>query len=261
MKAIDLHIHSNHSSDATSTLDEIAQIASEKKMDVIAITNHIPELAGHIWYGDCDSIIKMKQQRDALEDQHQVRILIGAEIDVIDTTGALAYPSTNLSEFEFIVSGVHRYPITTRGTDKMHFTRPFPNQDSMHYGIAEYYRITEGILRNPHVDVLAHPLYAFSFLFTDELKPNAVSMFPEIYIREIMKLAAMEGKAVELNAAQVHLMNELWFQYGDEFGVQYSIGSDSHKPQTICDVRKSLEVIEKYHIGEERMIEPPVRRI
>ena len=256
MKSIDLHIHSHHSSDATSSLDEIARIAAEKKMDIIAITNHIPEIAGHIWYGDCDSIAKLKHERDGLEDTHQLKILIGAEIDVIDTTGALAYPSSNLSEFEFIVSGVHRYPNITRGADKKQSSRPFPNQDSMHYGIAEYYRITEGILRNPHVDVLAHPLYAFSFLFTDEMKPNAISMFPEIYIREIMKLAAQEGKAVELNAAEVHLMNDLWFKYGDEFGTRYSIGSDSHKPQTVCEIQASLDVMKKYGISDERIIQP-----
>ena len=256
MKRIDLHIHSNHSSDAMSTIAEIAQIATEKKMDIIAITNHIPEIAGHIWYGDCDSIAKMKRERDALEDKHQLRILIGAEIDVIDTTGALAYPSTNLSEFEFIISGVHRYPNTTRGADKKQSTRPFPNQDSMHYGIAEYYRITEGILRNPYVNVLAHPLYAFSFLFTDEMKPNAISNFPEIYIREIMKLAASEGKAVELNASEVHLMNDLWFQYGDAFGTRYSIGSDSHKPQTVCEIQPSLDAMKKYGISEDHIIQP-----
>ena len=223
-------------------------------MDVVAITNHIPEIFGHIWYGDCDAIVKMKQKRDILEDRYQLRILIGAEIDVIDTSGTLAYPASNLGEFEFIVSGVHRYPNTTRGSDKKRSTRPLPNQDSMHYGIAEYYRISEAILQNPFVNVLAHPLYAFGFLFTEEKKDEAIAGFPEIYIREIMRNAANEGKAIELNSSEIHLMNDQWFMYGDEYRTMYSIGSDAHHPDRIAEVDASYEVVDTYSIPEDRII-------
>ena len=75
-------------------------------------------------------------------------------------------------------------------------------------------------------------------------------------IREIMRLAANEGKAVELNASEVHLMNDDWFKYGKEFGTIYSIGSDAHSAGKVCQIEASLSTIARHEIPDEKIIDP-----
>jgi len=37
----DIHIHSNHSCDAKSTIDEMCQAAINKQLDIICFTEHV----------------------------------------------------------------------------------------------------------------------------------------------------------------------------------------------------------------------------
>ena len=249
----DLHFHSALSSDASGTLEEVAVALVENKIQFAALTNHIPEIHKHIWYGDCDSILNIKKERDLVCEKYGINLLIGAEIDVISNSGLIGAPQSLIDEFEFVVSGVHRYPSIMRNSEGR-VGRPLVNKDSMHYGLAEYFALSVGILRNPGVDVLAHPLWGLDFLYPEEFAESCRDEFPEIYIRDIMKIAAEENTAIELNSAEVHLMGEKWFYYGDQFGTKYSIGSDAHSPKRVGDIEKSLQVADKYGLDESRFI-------
>ena len=245
MPKTDYHIHSNNSSDAEANLEDIVVKLKAEGVTSAAITDHIPELPNHTWYGKCGAITELKKKRDRLEDQYGLKLFIGAEIDVIDNSGRLAAPDTLVREFEIVISGVHRYPT---------LTRPLPNRDSLHYGPAEYYAISEGVLRNPLVTVLAHPVWAFDKLFPTEDLSRAEALFPEIYKREIMRLAAEEGKYVELNSDEVHRMDEAWFSFGREFGTSYSIGSDAHLLKHIGCVERSYNAVDYYKIPNNKLL-------
>ncbi len=251
MPKVDLHIHCNLSSDGSGTFAEVAEVLAGKGIATAALTNHIPELSGRIWYGECDSISKLKAQRDCLEDKHGLRILVGAEIDVIDNSGRLAAPTALIEELDHVVSGVHRYP----GMMRLDTGQPVTTgRDSTHYGPAEYYAISEGLLRNPLVKVLAHPLYAIDYLYPKEQKKLAFETFPDIFVREIMRIAAEEGKAVELNSSDVSKMDERWFHFGDEYGTTYSLGSDAHGLDRVGEIGPALEAVEKYGIAHDRIM-------
>jgi len=239
MEKIDLHIHSSLSSDAAPSFEEIFRKLKKEGVTKGALTNHIPEPPGHVWYGDCGAVKKLKKQRDRLEDKYGIRVLVGAEIDVINNNGALALPDAVVSEFEIVISGVHRYPT---------LMRPLPNGESMHYGPAEYYAVSEGVLRNPLVTVLAHPVWAFDKLFPESMQKQANAWFPEIYKREIMRIASEEGKAVELNADEIWRMDDAWFEFGRQYGNTWSIGSDAHKLQFVGCVDVCYEAVKKYGI-------------
>src|SRR3989339_1822757 len=119
MKKIDLHLHSDLSSDGKVSFEKIVRKLKEENVQTAALTNHIPEVPGHLWYASCNAVVNLKKERDKLEDTYGVRILVGAEIDVIDVSGRLAAPESLIDEFEFIISGVHRYPNATRGAGFM----------------------------------------------------------------------------------------------------------------------------------------------
>jgi histidinol phosphatase-like PHP family hydrolase len=243
---IDYHIHSRNSSDGSASLDEIAARLKAAGVTEAAITDHIPELPGHVWYGDVGAVVALKKARDRIEDQYGFRLFVGAEIDVIDNSGRLAAPEALVREFEIVISGVHRCPT---------LMRPLPNKESMHYGPAEYYAISEGVLRNPLVTLLAHPVWAFDRLFMPEHKDQAVSMFPEIYKREIMRVAAHEGKPVEINDAEIHLMDDAWFAFGKTYGTTYSIGSDGHKLENIGNVDRAYAAVARYNIPASKILD------
>ena len=78
---IDLHIHTNTSPHAYSTLEENVNRAKQKGMKVIAITNHGPALpdSPHWW-----SLVNMRVIPEYMEG---VRVLKGVETNVIDEYG------------------------------------------------------------------------------------------------------------------------------------------------------------------------------
>src|SRR3989339_409603 len=139
MRKIDLHIHSNLSSDALPTMEEVFLKLKREKAAIGALTNHIPEIPGHLWYGGCGAVTRLKKMRDTLEDRYGVRLLIGAEIDLINDAGKLAAPDALIKEFELVLSGVHRFPSLTRYHSGKRDHRPVTNRDSAHYGVAAYY--------------------------------------------------------------------------------------------------------------------------
>ena len=59
---IDLHCHTAHSSDGRGTIAMAVQAAAAKGIAVLAITNHCPELPGHVWHDSLESLRRMKDE-------------------------------------------------------------------------------------------------------------------------------------------------------------------------------------------------------
>ena len=100
---LDLHTHTIASGHAYSTLQEMAKAASDKGLQILGITEHAPSLPGA-----CNPIY-FRNLHIIPREMYGVRLLLGAELNILDTTGRLdlderhyqccAQPSTPKSQF------------------------------------------------------------------------------------------------------------------------------------------------------------------
>jgi putative hydrolase len=129
---LDCHCHSISSGHAYSTIDEIARTAHEKKIKMIAITDHGPALPGgpHKYHFSNLKVIP--------ESLHGVEILKGIEANIIDWDGNLDLDEKRLANLDIVLAGYHSPPLK-------------PKNKEAH---------TETLIKvieNPFVDVIVHP--------------------------------------------------------------------------------------------------------
>lgn len=98
---LDTHCHTIASGHAYSTIMEYAQIASERGLKLIGITDHGPEMPGgpHIYH-----IINQKVYPRYI---HGVEILKGVEANIIDYNGNLDISNDMLEELDIVIASLH----------------------------------------------------------------------------------------------------------------------------------------------------------
>jgi len=106
----DLHAHTISSGHAFSTLDEMAAAARRAGLQLLAITDHGPSMEGapHAGYFTMSGRLP-----DVL---HDVRLLVGAEVNIISVAGAMDLPDEQLRDQDIVLAGLHErtpYPGVT----------------------------------------------------------------------------------------------------------------------------------------------------
>lgn len=127
----DIHTHTLVSDHAYSTLIENAAAAAERGLSLIAMTNHGPSMedAPHIWH-----FVNLKVIPPKIGG---VKVLCGAEANVINPEGELDIPNDILSELGIVIASLHN--LTYKPSDSGDCTETWLN-----------------VLKNPYVDVLGH---------------------------------------------------------------------------------------------------------
>lgn len=100
---IDLHTHTIASGHAFSTLQEMADAASKKHIEVLAITDHGPAMddGASECYFECGYKFP-----DVISG---VRILFGVETNVINERGEIDLPENVLKKLDIVMAGFHNY--------------------------------------------------------------------------------------------------------------------------------------------------------
>ena len=102
MKIIaDLHTHTLVSQHAYSTVDEMLNSAKDKGFLALAITDHGPASS------DGAKSVHFKAMHSLPEYVNGVRLLKGAEVDIIDYSGKLDLSSNVLSYLDFVIASYH----------------------------------------------------------------------------------------------------------------------------------------------------------
>lgn len=114
--AVDTHTHTIASGHAYSTLADMARAAAEKGLKAIAITDHGPAMPGGAHY------FHFMNSRVWPETFCGVRILKGAEIDILDGDGKLDLSEEILNVLELKIASTHP-PTYTGSTDTADITR------------------------------------------------------------------------------------------------------------------------------------------
>jgi DNA polymerase (family 10) len=198
----DLQMHSTWS-DGANTVAELAEAALAQGLDYILITDHSQSLgiAGGL------SVEELRRQRaeiDAVNEQlgDKIRVLAGVEVEV-KADGSLDYPDEVLAELDLVLASLHTGLRTGRE------------------------KTTERLLsaiRNPQVDIIAHP--------TGRLIGQREGA--DLDMAVIFQAAAETGTALEINADYRRLdLNDVHAHRAVELGVKLTIGSDAHNAEGV----------------------------
>jgi DNA polymerase (family 10) len=193
----ELHTHTTWSDGRLSVL-QMAQSARQRGLKVLAITDHSASLgvAGGL------SIDEIKAQRDEIrkvqaELGDSIRLLQGCEVE-IRADGALDFPDEVLAELDIVIAALH---------------------SSLRQPRQQVTQRTLNALRNPHVDILAHP--------TGRMIPDREGA--DLDMDAVLNAAAESGVALEINAHPSRLdLEDIYARRAVEMGIQLAINTDAH---------------------------------
>ncbi len=226
----DLHVHTVASGHAFSTVDEAARVAAEKGIEMIAITDHGPALPGgahpyHFW-----------NLRILPKEIAGVRILTGIEANIIDQSGKLDADDEILSELDIVLAAFHI------------------NCGYVDLGVVGNTKAMVGAIRNPNVDVVAHP---GNPAFTVDAK-------------EIVRAAKDFNVAIELNNSSLLHTTSRFGSYDNclslakealKIGTKVVISSDSHIASNIGNFDDAIEMAERAGFTEEDILNSSTEKV
>lgn len=98
---LDLHTHTIASGHAYSTIQEMAQAASQKGLQILGITEHAPSLPGA-----CNAIY-FRNLHVVPREMYGVRLLMGVELNILDYTGRLDLDEHHYRCCDLRIAGMH----------------------------------------------------------------------------------------------------------------------------------------------------------
>ncbi|WP_341878069.1 phosphatase [Defluviitalea saccharophila] len=129
---LDTHCHTVSSGHAYSTVQEIAKEASNRGLELIAITDHAETLPGgaHLFHFHNLIVIPRKL--------YGVEVLRGAEVNILDFEGRVDLGQETLEQLDIVIASFHP-PCIKQGS------------------IVENTNALIKVIQNPHIDIIGHP--------------------------------------------------------------------------------------------------------
>ncbi len=193
----DLQMHSTWS-DGVNSVAEVAEAALARGLEYILITDHSHSLgiAGGL---TAEDLRRQRAEIDAVNERlgGKLRVLAGVEME-IRADGTLDYPDEVLAELDLVLASLHT---------------------GLRAGRAKTTARMLAAIRNPHVDIIAHP--------TGRLLGEREGA--DLDMEAIFRAAAESGTALEINADTHRLdLRDIHARRAVELGVKLTLGSDAH---------------------------------
>lgn len=224
--AADLHCHTIASTHAYSTVTEVAQAAAQRGLAAVGCTDHAPAMpdSPHIWHF---------HNLDCLPDRIAgVRVLRGAEVNVLGPDGRLDLDEDTLRGLELVVASMHRQTMP-----------PSSKEECTAAWLA--------VAANPLVDIVGHsgsPQFAYDY----------ETVIPEF---------GRQGKAVELNEgtfrvrkASVQNCRRI-AELCKKHGVSVALDSDAHYHALVGVVPHCLELLRELDFPQELIVNSSVENL
>lgn len=214
---VDTHTHTCCSTHAFGTISENAAAAAKRGLQMLCMTDHTPALpdAPHLWH--FKTLSRLPREIEG------VKILFGAEANLLDTNGNIDLPSEIQNDLEVIVASIH-IPVYMRQTS------------------AEHTKTYLGALKNPNITILGH---------TGDYR------FP-YNIDEVTAAAAEYGKCIEINnnscknPRNADNYREI-IAACKKNGTFITVSSDAHTPFEIGNFDAAVNLLEEADFPSEQI--------
>ena len=225
---LDIHCHSISSGHAYSTIEENARAASRKGLELLAITDHAPAMPGsaHIYYFHNLRILPAYMEG--------VRLLKGAELNILDYRGSVDLDQECLSSLDFAIASLHP-PCIPFGSVR-------ENTDAM-----------IGAMENPYIHVIGHP---------------GDSRYP-FDIRDVVAASKETGTLLEINNSSLkptsfrpggdEILRKMIYQCL-KMDVPLIMGSDAHVSTDTGGFMEAERLLNECGFPEERILNKSVKK-
>jgi DNA polymerase (family X) len=201
----DLHMHTT-ATDGREDAETMARAALAAGREYIAITDHSKALAMANGLDEARALEHAREIRSLNARIDGMTVLAGIECD-IRPDGSMDLADECLAQLDVVIASVH----SAFNLDEAQMTA----------------RIVHA-LRNPHVDILAHPTGRLI------LKREGYA----IDLDQVLRAAADAGVAVEINSQVDRLdLRDTHARRARELGVRIVIDSDAHSPAALANTR------------------------
>ena len=219
---LDVHTHSIVSGHAYSSIQEMAVAASEKGLKILGITEHAPELPGA-----CDPIY-FRNLHVVPREMYGVRLLLGAELNILDTKGTLDLDEDYYRILDLRIAGIHS--LCWKGGTREENT----------------YAMLQAI-RNPWTQIISHPGDGTALL---DFEPIVLAAKETRTLLEInsssMDPVRHKKEARENNLEILRLCRH--------YEVPIILGSDAHISFSVADYRYALPLLAETDFPEALVI-------
>lgn len=226
---LDLHTHTLASGHAYSTISEMAKAAADRGLTMLGITEHAIKMPGtcHIFY--------FHNLKAVEREQYGVKLLMGAELNVMDYNGKVDLDKSTLKKLDICVASFHM-PCIQPGT------------------IEENTQAACRVMENPYVTILGHPddgRYLFDYealvLQAKEtgtiLELNNSSVSPESF-----RPNARENDIIMLNLCK-------------KYGAEVVVDSDAHAASQVGNHQYAEEILKAVQFPEELLLNDKPEKI
>ena len=210
---VDMHTHTIASGHAYSTIDENMKAAAEKNMKIVAMTDHTPSMPGGAHAFHFDNL------RALPKELHGVRLLRGAETNIIDYEGNIDLKEETLANLDVAIASLH--PPCLDFSDEETLTR-----------------CLEKVMENKYINIIGHP---------------GDNRYPLDYER-LVKKAKETGTLLEINNASLRPGSfrpgvrdnlKIMLAHCKAMSVPVVLGTDAHFYTEIGNFSESILLLEE----------------
>ncbi|MEN3043483.1 MAG: PHP domain-containing protein [Fervidobacterium sp.] len=213
----DYHIHSNYSPDSEATVEDIIQVAHERGIEHIIITDHYELADEHA------NVIDVENYRKEME---KYSLLVGVELG----WDGVKQLDVDTKKFDYVLISHH------------YVEEPITQQSYKNYLL----RLLNIIQRFDGYHALAH--LDFPRRYHKEKEPFSHELYD--IVSEIYKVLIKNGKALEVNTASIIAYGEpnpsieLLKLYRSLGGRNITVGSDAHRLEDIGrGIERGIEIL------------------
>ena len=234
----DWHMHTIYS-DGHATPEDMVIAAAKRGLEEVAITDHGPR-GMFIGVRDAQVYLEIKQEAARLSEKYPVRVLVGAEANVIGLNGELDIPRQIVEELDIVIAGLHPQVWCVPWWET--FTWILPNQVGRATPLvrermreANTVALVEAIRRNP-LTFVSHP-----------------DLMMAVDLDAVAGACAESGCAMEINVGHRYHRDEV-VRAALRRDVPLVVNSDAHFPETVGNLAEGAALLKKYNVPPEQVL-------
>lgn len=239
MYLVDYHMHSKYSFDGACELRDICDVAIERGLSEIAITDHMDIYSDkpYEYILDCKNLYK--ELREVKEEyKGRLKVLVGAEYGQPQANRNEAIKFIKDYPLDFIIGSIHNL---------------WDDKDACDYDykVVDYHKIYDGyvewlftLAKEYEYDVLGHVSYPSRYIYMQTGVRVDLSQYREQYVR-LFKKVIEDGRGIELNMSGIarglkDTMPDMYLLglYRELGGEIITVGSDAHALEHVGIVTK-----------------------
>lgn len=224
---LDVHTHTVASGHAYGTVTEMAKAAADLGLKLLGITEHT-----HFMPGTCDDIYFLNL-KVLPRELFGVRLLFGAEINIMDHDGTLDLPEGIMKKLDLNIAGIHGNLYRTGS-------------------IEENTAAVINVMRRPYIDIISHPDDGNCPLDYEKLVAASKENHTLLEINNnSLRVAGRRG--VKENMLTI-------LRLCKEQRVPVIMDSDAHYMTDLANTDHSMEVVEEAGFPKELILNYSVER-